>query len=231
MSAEVADGGQRRALTGLRGKLMAAVRPEFRADELAFDPRDPVFGGKPCLVPACERSAVGHGLCHGHRQWWAAASRPGVGEFAESTAVRWRKDTALSRCQAPGCGYGVGYRKGLCVRHVAAWERAGMSALPTWLGMLPAAEPEVPPGGCLISSCGLWAEPGSDWCRSHGATWKRRGKPPRRAVHRPAGASRAGRGPRAGPPGRPARPAETGSPVRAAAPTRRARARRRRSSS
>src|SRR5258706_10500075 len=30
---------------GLLGRLMAAVRPEFRADELVFDPADPVFGG------------------------------------------------------------------------------------------------------------------------------------------------------------------------------------------
>ena len=175
---DAAEAGRNRVPAGLLEKLMAAVRPEFRADELAFDPRDPVFGGKPCLVPACERSAVGHGLCHGHRQRWAAAGRPDVREFAESTAFRWRKDAPLSRCQAPGCGYGVGYRKGLCVRHAAAWERAGMPALPAWLGMLPTAAPEAPPAGCLIGSCGLWAEPGSDWCRSHGATWKRRGRPP-----------------------------------------------------
>jgi len=74
------------SLPGLLEKLAAAVRPEFRGDELVFDLRDPVFGGKPCLVPACERTAVGHGLCQGHRQRWAAAGRPGVREFAESTA-------------------------------------------------------------------------------------------------------------------------------------------------
>lgn len=81
---------------GLVEALVAAVRPEFRADELVFDPRDPVFGGKPCLVPGCERTAVGHGLCHGHRQRWAAAGRPGVREFAESTATRWRKNAPLA---------------------------------------------------------------------------------------------------------------------------------------
>ena len=175
---DAAEAGQYRVPAGLLEKLMAAVRPEFRADELAFDPRDPVFGGKPCLVPACERSAVGHGLCHGHRQRWAAAGRPGVREFAESTASPWRKNAPLSRCRAPGCGYGVGHRKGLCVRHAAAWERAGTPALPAWLDMLPAAAPEAPPAGCLIGSCGLWAEPGSDWCRPHDATWRRHGRPP-----------------------------------------------------
>ena len=34
------------------------------------------------------------------------------------------------------------------------------------------------PAGCLISSCQLWAEPGSHWCRWHGVAWKRRGRPP-----------------------------------------------------
>ena len=163
---------------GLLEKLMAAVRPEFRAGDLAFDPRDPVFGGPPCLVPGCERPAVGHGLCQGHRQRWAAAGRPDVARFAESTESRWRKDAPLARCQAPGCRYGIGPRKGLCIRHAAAWEQARMPALPGWLDALPVTAPAVAPAGCLIGSCGLWAEPGGDWCRSHRATWKRHGMPP-----------------------------------------------------
>jgi hypothetical protein len=106
--------------SGLLASLMDAVRPEFRADELTFDPRDPVFGGKPCLVPGCERTAVGHGLCHGHRQRWAAAGRSGVREFARSTASPWRKAAPLASCRAPGCRYGIGRRKGLCIRHADA---------------------------------------------------------------------------------------------------------------
>jgi integrase len=170
--------GQYRDPAGLLEKLMSAVRPEFRADELVFDPRDPVFGGKPCLVSGCERTAVGHGLCQGHRQRWAAAGRPGTTEFAQSTASRWRKNAPLSRCRAPGCGYGVGHRKDLCERHATAWEKAGMPDLRDWLDSVPVTAPSVPPSDCLIGSCGLWAEPGSDWCRSHTATWKRRGQPP-----------------------------------------------------
>ena len=178
MSGPDSDGaGQYRVPAGLLEKLMAAVRPEFRAGELAFDPRDPVFGGKPCLVPACERPVVGHGLCHGHRQRWAAAGRPDIGEFAQSTASRWRKNAPLNRCRAPGCGYGVGHRKDLCIRHAAAWERAGTPDLRGWLDSVPGTAPAVLPADCLIGSCSLWAEPGSDWCRSHTATWKRRGRP------------------------------------------------------
>lgn len=78
---------------GLLASLVEAVRPEFRADELVFGPADPVFGGKPCLVPGCERTACGHGLCQGHRQRWAAAGRPDVQEFAASADPRWRGRT------------------------------------------------------------------------------------------------------------------------------------------
>ena len=43
----------RGSVPGLLEKLLAAVRPEFRSDELVFSPQDPVFGGRPCLVPGC----------------------------------------------------------------------------------------------------------------------------------------------------------------------------------
>ena len=45
-SAEPGQGSrQYRAPAGLLEKLMAAVRPEFRAADLVFDPRDPVSEG------------------------------------------------------------------------------------------------------------------------------------------------------------------------------------------
>ena len=49
---------------------MAAVRPEFRADVLVFDPADPVFGGDACRVPQCGRTARAVGMCYGHHQRW-----------------------------------------------------------------------------------------------------------------------------------------------------------------
>ena len=79
---------------GLLEKLVAAVRPEFRGDDLVFDLQDPVFGGKPCLVPGCARNAFDHGLGQGHWQWWAAAGRPDVREFAASTSPRFAGDQA-----------------------------------------------------------------------------------------------------------------------------------------
>ena len=174
---DAAQAGQYRAPAGLPGKLMAAVRPEFRSDELAFGQEDPVFGGKLCLVAGCGRAARGQGLCQGHRQRWAAASRPEVTGFAAAADPRWRKNAPLTSCRAPGCRYGVTRRKGLCARHAGAWERAGMPDLPDWLDALPATAPAVPPADCLIGSCGLWAQPGSDWCQSHGTTWKQHGSP------------------------------------------------------
>jgi hypothetical protein len=164
---------------GLRASLMAAVRPQFRADELVFDPQDPVFGGKVCLVTGCGRTAGGQELCQGHWRRWTAAGQPGVGAFAAAAGPGWRgKDAPLACCGAPGCGYGVGRRKDLCVRHAWAWERAGMPDLRGWLDGLPGSPAAVAPAGCGISSCRLWAEPGRHWCRWHGVIWKRRGRPP-----------------------------------------------------
>jgi integrase len=81
--------GQLPGQPGLLEKLVAAVRPEFRASELVFDPRDPVFG---------------RGLCQGHRQRWASAGRPGVREWAESTDPRWRKGTRPARHEQVSLG-------------------------------------------------------------------------------------------------------------------------------
>ena len=146
---EAAQGGQHESAAGLLGKLMAAVRPQFRADELVFDQEGPVFGGKLCLVTGCGRAARGQGLCHGHQQRWAAAGRPDVAGFAAATDPRWRKNAPLSSCGAPGCRYGVTRRKGLCGRHAGAWERAGMPDLQSWLDALPDTAPAVPPADCL----------------------------------------------------------------------------------
>ncbi|MGH3417490.1 MAG: hypothetical protein ACRDSS_13555, partial [Actinocrinis sp.] len=64
---DAADAGQHQVPPRLLEKLMAAVRPEFRAGILTFDPRDPVFGGPPCAVPDCERPARQRSMCWGHR--------------------------------------------------------------------------------------------------------------------------------------------------------------------
>jgi hypothetical protein len=70
---------------GLLQKLFAAVRPEFRGDELVFNPRDPVFGGPPCRVPDCVRPGRGRGLCNAHHMRWRKAGRPDLDHFAATT--------------------------------------------------------------------------------------------------------------------------------------------------
>lgn len=169
--------GQDRAAAGLLEKLMAAVRPEFRAGELVFDPADPVFGGAICRVADCPRTARGgRGLCAAHHSRWIAEGRPDPGAFAAATSPRWRRQTPLACCRAPGCGRGV-RRQGLCVRHSAAWERAGRPDADKWLASIPATA--APPGqqDCLVGFCGLWAERDILFCQGHGATWKASGRP------------------------------------------------------
>ena len=164
-------------MPGLLEKLLAAVRPEFRADEPVFDPRHPVLGGKPCLVPECDRRVQGRGLCRAHWARWTSHGRPDVREYAATTGPL-LKDAPLASCQAAGCNYGVGRRKGLCARHADRWLRAGMPDLQGWLDGLPETVPAVPPADCLVGSCGLWAKPRNDLCRSHAEPWRRNGKPP-----------------------------------------------------
>ena len=177
MSTGTADDGQRRAPGGLLEKLMAAVRPEFRADELVFDPADPVFGGAICRVASCPRTARGgRGLCAAHHDRWTAEGRPGLDAFAASTSPRWHQQEPLACCRAPGCRRGVRRQK-LCTRHSAAWERAGRPDADEWLAGVP---PTVPPPGqqeCLVGFCDLWTELGIPFCQGHGATWKVNGSP------------------------------------------------------
>jgi integrase len=169
--------GQYRAAAGLLEKLMAVVRPGFRADELVFNPADPVFGGAVCRVDACPRTARGgRGLCSAHHDRWIAECRPGLDAFVAATSPRWHKQSPLACCRAPGCGRGV-RRQGLCVRHSAAWERAGRPDADEWLAGVPATVPPAGQQDCLAGFCGLWAERDIAFCQGHGATWKVNGRP------------------------------------------------------
>jgi integrase len=71
---------------GLLEKLVASIRPEFRAEVLVFDPRDPVFGGACCAVPGCVRTARAQGLCAAHHQrWWRKEGKPNLEHFIATT--------------------------------------------------------------------------------------------------------------------------------------------------
>jgi integrase len=164
---------------GLLTCLMAAVRPEFRAGILVFDPADPVFGGDACRVPQCGRTSWAIGMCHGHHQRWTHAGRPDPGVFAvsEDAAGPWFGHAPLAGCKVPGCGFGTARRR-LCPRHLRAWQRAGEpEAGSEWPAGLAPVIPGAGQEACRISYCQLWAHPGAALCYSHHRRWKGLGCP------------------------------------------------------
>lgn len=162
--------------SGLLRALMAAVRPQFRADVLVLPADDPVFGGGVCRVGGCSRSARGRGLCPGHLQRWVNQNRPDIDQFAASTDLRWRRQRPNQRCRVAGCGYGS-TRGGLCQLHAQRWERAGRPDLDRWLVCPPAVKQPTPGASCLIAHCTLWPQAALPFCHSHANTWKVNGRP------------------------------------------------------
>jgi integrase len=155
---------------------VAAVRPEFRQDVLAFGPADRVFGGPPCKVAGCGRSGRVGGLCFGHDRRWRLQGKPDRGEFIATTASRLKGHQKLESCQVPGCLYGRKER-GLCTLHFRAWRQAGRPELGSWLVGLPAEALAGEATACRISYCHLWVHEGLPFCLSHGNRWKEKGRP------------------------------------------------------
>jgi hypothetical protein len=116
---------------GLLAELMAAVRPQFRAEDLVFDPCDPVFGGPACMVADCASPGRQRGMCLGHLQRWRGSGKPDLAVFvATATATApWYGHRAVGSCMVVGCRYGLGGH-GMCSEHVRQWERAGRPGLP-----------------------------------------------------------------------------------------------------
>jgi hypothetical protein len=176
--------GQARALpvrpggsqSGLLHKLMAAVRPEFRADVLVADATNPMIGPGPCAVAGCDRGINENGLCSGHRQRWVKAGRPDLPEFIATTDPRWHRQQPNLACRVEGCGYGAA-RQGMCGTHAQRWMRSRGTDLAAWLASEPSVtQPSVSPT-CRVGHCHLWPEVSSPFCRSHYNTWKTNGRP------------------------------------------------------
>ena len=157
-------------------RLLAVIRPEFRADVLVFDAEDPVFGGGACRVEACRRSARGHGLCQGHYLRWVGEARPDLDVFASSTDPRWRRQRPNAGCRVAGCGYGVA-RDGMCQLHYQRWDRSGRPDRDIWLINPPTITPSQPEASCRIGHCELWPQAALPFCHSHANTWKANGQP------------------------------------------------------
>jgi integrase len=171
-----AESGEYRVLGGLLEKLMAAVRPEFRADVLAFDAADPVSGSPACMVGGCRRPARSRGLCIGHEGRWRSSGRPPLEEFAAATAAEFAR-SGLLHCRVPGCGYGVAAMS-LCNRHARHWIKAGRPGIDGWLGALPPGLAAAAGGReCAVPGCAVWAQPEGALCRVHQRQWIRHGRP------------------------------------------------------
>ncbi|MGH3469007.1 MAG: hypothetical protein ACRDQF_14900, partial [Thermocrispum sp.] len=106
---------------GLLEKLMAAIRPEFRQEDLAFDPRHPVFGGPACAIDECDRPARSNRMCWGHSVRWAHAGKPDLDTFIATTPPGWVGHQPLAACAVGGCRYGLD-SNGLCQRHWRQWK-------------------------------------------------------------------------------------------------------------
>lgn len=173
---DTAGAGRPRKPSRLLERLMAAVRPEFRADDLVFDPRDPVFGGPPCAVSGCDRPHRDQGLCISHAHRWRSEGRPDLAQFAATARPGWYGHLPLNPCAVTGCNYGSTGR-GLCRRHARQWRREGRPDRAAWMPSRAAAPPARPPAACRVGYCGLWAQGTSVFCHTHHDRWTKNGRP------------------------------------------------------
>jgi len=155
---------------------MAAVRPEFRAEDLVFDPRDPVFGGPPCAVSGCGRPQRGYGLCTSHWQRWRGSRGVSLAEFTATAEPGWHGHLPLDSCVIDGCNYGV-MGRGMCNRHFSRWYRARCPDPERWQAQAPPLAPDGPLRACRIGYCSLWARSASVFCYGHDTRWKNNGRP------------------------------------------------------
>jgi len=160
--------------TGLREKLMAAIRPELRTEVYIPAPDDPVFASGECEVAGCDRTATQRGLCNGHVIRWRARGRPVLQDFLADPGPLVRGRSPLAPCIVDGCRYGGG---GLCSKHRDRWNRAGRPDLAAW-DAPKLVTPGPPPIECRLPFCTLWGEnPRKLFCRNHDDRWQRTGRP------------------------------------------------------
>ena len=161
---------------GLLGKLLAAVRHEFRADILVPDPDDPVLGRRECPADGCDRPRAQNGLCTAHGKRWHDRGRPDLAVFLADPGPPLNGRRPLTGCSVAGCRYGSSGH-GLCMRHRSAWENAGCPDPADWAA---AAEPPaaVPRAECLLPFCTLWTENAAhQFCKAHDTRWRQLGSP------------------------------------------------------
>jgi integrase len=165
-----------RAPRGLRAKLLAAVRPEFRVDVVYAYPADPVLGGPACRVDRCARVARRRGLCSGHGLRWVRDGRPDLDTFAATTEPTMNGQRPYEPCRVDGCGYAQHARR-LCERHHWWWQKSGAPDVALWATTVAPPVSGEPRPFCHIASCARWAEPRGVLCAKHAVRWRSNGRP------------------------------------------------------
>jgi integrase len=167
----------------LTARLLAAVRPEFRADRLVADPDDPMLGaGGRCAVGGCGRGRRHRRLCQAHYVRWRRSGAGDLDAFVVTADPMTKGHRVHQACALGGCRRGRSMH-GLCSAHAKAWQRSGVADMAAWLASQPpVTQPDDAPT-CDIPTCTLLAEPakaGADrpmLCRSHLTRWQRTGRP------------------------------------------------------
>lgn len=160
---------------GLLSMLMAAVRPEFRADILVPERGALMFDTAPCRVPGCVRQPRIRGLCKGHHNAWQQEGRPDIDVFATIASPEGLGRKELTACAVAGCRFGVA-RRGLCVRHHGIWERSSRRDRTAWIAAVPLVhDPDHPV--CALSYCTLWTQGRSAFCVNHRSRWEAARRP------------------------------------------------------
>ena len=107
---DAADAGHCRVPAGLLEKLMAAVRPEFRADDLVFDPRDPLLRRAALRSERLRPPAPQPGTVHLALAPVAGSGRPGPGRVRRDGRPGGTGHLPLAPCTVTGCNYGAAAR-------------------------------------------------------------------------------------------------------------------------
>ena len=160
-------------------KLMAVVRPQFRADVYVPAPNDPVFIADQCAVAGCDRTSasIQRGLCNAHSLRFRKRGCPAMEDFLADPGPPTRGRRALKACAVAGCRHGRWSRNGLCRKHSGWWDRGGRPDLASWEA--PDLTPSDPASAeCRLPFCDLWVGgPTKLFCPGHDDRWKRHGQP------------------------------------------------------
>lgn len=160
-------------------RLMAVVRPEFRAEVFVPPRGHSVFFYGECALPSCV-TAIHRprmGLCKAHHTWWLADGRPAVETWLPDADRRRIAATDVEGCAISGCNRAA-RRCRLCARHSDAWVHAGRPSWSQWVRATPYLTPPAAERDCCYPDCPRWSGgPDNPFCSRHWRRWCDAGRP------------------------------------------------------